>query len=89
MEGNNSLNNTLSNGITSSIISNNAHKDFLSVKTLVAITLLLVYTISAPIFEKIHFHYIHESGVSMILGMLVTLVAMLVSPDVKIINYFI
>jgi hypothetical protein len=74
---NTDLNNTIPNVLGSE------HKEFLSVKTLVAITLLLVYTISAPVFERIHFHYIHESGVSMILGMVVTLIAMIVSPDVN------
>lgn len=57
---------------------------FLSAKTLVAIVILLIYTVSTPIFEKIKFHYIHESGICMILGLLVGVIAVLFNPNVKI-----
>lgn len=56
---------------------------FLSTQTLIAILLLLVYTIASPIFEKLHFHYMHESGISMILGLLVAGVATLIRPEVS------
>jgi len=59
------------------------HLNFLSAKTLIAIIILLVHTIASPIFEKFHFHYIHESGISMLLGMIVGLVSIIVSPNVR------
>ena len=45
----------------------------LSLQVLLAIILLVLYVIAAPIFEKIHFHYMHESGVVMLLGIGITL----------------
>jgi uncharacterized membrane protein len=57
--------------------------NFLSAKTLIVILILLVHTIASPIFEKFQFHYIHESGISMLLGMIVGLVSMVVSPNVN------
>lgn len=59
-------------------------ENFLSAKSLIAIIILVVHTIAAPIFEKLHFHYIHESGISMLLGMIVGLVALVISPTVII-----
>jgi hypothetical protein len=56
----------------------------LSLETLIAIIILLIYTISAPLFEKYHFHYMHESGMCMLLGACITLLAMIISPDVNI-----
>jgi hypothetical protein len=58
------------------------HGSFLSMRTLVAILILVIYTIATPIFEKINFHYIHESGICMILGCLVGLISMLINPSV-------
>jgi hypothetical protein len=55
---------------------------FLSAQTLIAILLLLVYTVASPIFEKLNFHYMHESGISMILGLLVAGIATLIKPEV-------
>lgn len=54
----------------------------LSLETLLAILILLIYTISAPLFEKYHFHYLHESGVCMIIGVVVATLAMIVNPEV-------
>ena len=54
---------------------NNEHtleNAFLSLQTLIAIIMLLMYTIAAPLFEKYHFHYMHESGVCMIIGVIIT-----------------
>lgn len=56
-------------------MSEEEHGDFLSSKTTVAIILLIIYTISTPIFDKIHFHYVHESGIIMILGLLIGVIA--------------
>jgi hypothetical protein len=65
------------------------HQEFsegghLTFETLLAIIILLIYTISAPLFETIHFHYMHESGVIMLLGLAITLVAMVYNPEVII-----
>lgn len=57
-------------------------KGHLSLETLIAIIILLIYTISAPVFEKIHFHYMHESGMCMIIGVIITLIASVISPNV-------
>ena len=45
----------------------------LSLQVLLAVILLVLYVIAAPIFEKVHFHYMHESGVVMLLGIAITL----------------
>lgn len=65
------------------------HQEFsegghLTFEVLLAIIILLIYTISAPLFETIHFHYMHESGVIMLLGLAITLVAMVYNPEVII-----
>ena len=44
-----------------------------SLQVLLAVILLVLYVIAAPIFEKINFHYMHESGVVMLLGIGITL----------------
>lgn len=77
---NNHTGNNSSSVISVQPTSNSGHASFLSAKTLIAIIILLIYTISNSIFEKLHFHYIHESGVCMILGFLVGLISMLVNP---------
>lgn len=56
--------------------------EILSFKTLIAVFILFLYTISAPIFEKMNIKYIHESGMSMIIGVTVTIIAMIINPDV-------
>jgi hypothetical protein len=63
----------------------NQSHGFLSLQTLVAICILLIYTIAAPLFEKYHFHYMHESGVCMIIGVVITMMAMIINPDVILI----
>jgi hypothetical protein len=55
----------------------------LSLETLLAILILLFYTISAPLFEKYHFHYMHESGLCMIIGIVISVLAMIISPEVR------
>ena len=52
----------------------------LNLVTLLAILILMIYTVSAPIFEKIHFHYMHESGLCMIIGVIVSLIAIFFDP---------
>jgi len=54
----------------------------LSRETLLAILILLFYTVSAPLFHKYHFHYMHESGICMIVGLVLSFIAKIVSPDV-------
>ena len=48
-------------------------EEHLSLQVLLAVILLVLYVIAAPIFEKTHFHYMHESGVVMLLGIGITL----------------
>ena len=47
----------------------------LSYKGVVAIIILIFYTIAAPIFQKFNFHYLHESGICMIVGTLIALIS--------------
>ena len=54
-----------------------------TLETLLFMLILFLYTISAPIFEKFKFHYMHESGMCMILGVIITLLLKLISPDVS------
>lgn len=37
---------------------------------LVAVFILILFTLAEPIFKKLHFHYIHESGLCMLIGLL-------------------
>lgn len=53
-----------------------------SITTLISVSILFFYTIAAPVFEKLHIEYVHESGLSMIIGLLVTLLAKFIYPDV-------
>jgi len=70
--------------------SNESHDShFLSLQTLIAIIMLLMYTIAAPLFEKYHFHYMHESGVCMIIGVIITLCAAIINPEVKLFFFYI
>ena len=55
-------------------------KNNLSFKTFIAIFLLLVYIISAPIFLKLKFYYLHQSGLCMLLGMLISLITRFIKP---------
>jgi len=52
----------------------------LNLVTLLAIIILMIYTVSAPIFEKVHFHYMHESGLCMIIGVVISLIAIFFDP---------
>jgi len=48
-------------------------EEHLSLQVLLAVILLVLYVIAAPVFEKVHFHYMHESGMVMLLGIAITL----------------
>ena len=54
---------------------NNSLSSTLSYKGVVAIVILIFYTIAAPIFQKLNFHYLHESGICMIIGTLIALIS--------------
>ena len=56
-------------------------EEHLTLEVLIAILVLVLYTIAAPIFEKYHFHYINESGLVMLLGILITLLIKIISPS--------
>ena len=64
-----------------SLLSNNTlteiegKEDRLSYKTVIAILILIFHTIATPIFHKINFYYIHESGICMILGFIIALIS--------------
>ena len=55
--------------------------EHLSLQVLLAVILLVLYIIAAPVFEKIHFHYMHESGVVMLRGIGITLMFKLFIPS--------
>ena len=54
--------------------------DDLNLVTLLAIIILMIYTVAAPILEKVHFHYMHESGLCMIIGVIISLIAVFFDP---------
>jgi len=58
-------------------------KAFISIKTLIVVLILLIYTIANPIFEKFNFFLIQESGVCMIIGALINFIAILINPKVR------
>ena len=61
--------------VNSNQSSKHSVSDTLSYKGVVAIIILIFYTIAAPIFQKFNFHYLHESGICMIVGTLIALVS--------------
>ena len=61
--------------------SNNSISSTLSYKGVVAIIILIFYTIAAPIFQKFNFHYLHESGICMIVGTLIALISKYIGND--------
>ena len=74
------INVTLNN---SAIEPTNEHlieNESLSLKTLLAVTILLIYIVSGKIFQKFNFHIMHESGLCMPIGMLVSAIAYYFSP---------
>ena len=61
--------------ISQSQSSKNSLSSTLSYKGVVAIIILIFYTIAAPIFQKFNFHYLHESGICMIVGTIIALIS--------------
>ena len=54
---------------------NHSISSTLSYKGVVALIILIFYTIAAPIFQKFNFHYLHESGICMIVGTIIALIS--------------
>lgn len=68
---------------TTTTTSNNVHlleKDSLSVKSLLAITILLTYITCGSVFKTLRINVIHESGLCMMLGIAISLIANLFNP---------
>ena len=61
-----------------------AEEGTLTIETLCAVLLLVVFVLCGPFFEKIHFHYAHESGITMLLGIVVTIIMQVIEPDVNL-----
>ena len=61
----------------------------LSYKGVVAIIILIFYTIAEPIFKKLNFHYLHESGICMIVGMIIALISKYVGNISDSLNNFV
>ena len=60
----------------------------LSTKTVTIGLIMLIYTTCSTIFSKLNFHYIHESSVCMLLGMLISLITWFTSNDTSnILNF--
>ena len=55
----------------------------LTTETLLAMILLIIFIVCGPVFEKLHFHYAHESGIVMILGLVITLIVNSFEPEVS------
>ena len=56
------------------------NRNNLNFKVLIAILLLLIYIVSAPIFLKLKFYLLHQSGLCMLLGMLISLITRFITP---------
>ena len=83
---NNTLEKTLEEITHNSNVSE-ADQSHLTLQTLLSICVLIVYTISSSLFTTYDFHYLSGSGICMIIGLLVTLISMIVNPEVyKLIN---
>ena len=67
----------------------NSLSSTLSYKGVVAIIILIFYTIAAPIFQKFNFHYLHESGICMIVGTLIALVSKYIGNSDDSLNTFV
>jgi len=59
------------------------HESHLTTETLIAMILLIVFIVCGPIFEKINFHYAHESGVVMICGIVISFIINSFNEDVS------
>ena len=54
--------------------------DNLTFKSLIFLSLLLIYIIGKQIFCKLNIYYLHESGICMILGMIISTISYFISP---------
>ena len=52
----------------------------LSAKSLIAVMIILIYIVAGPVFEKINFYFIHESGLCMLIGMTISVITYFISP---------
>ena len=59
----------------------------LSYKGVVAIIILIFYTVAAPIFKKFNFHYLHESGICMIVGTIIAIISKYVNMNDSLSNF--
>jgi hypothetical protein len=67
-----------------------SEESHLTTETLLAMILLIIFIVCGPLFEKLHFHYAHESGIVMIIGVVITLIVNYFDPEVSYFNiYFI
>jgi len=55
----------------------------LSSKSLLAVFILFIYTITSNVFSEIGFNYLHESGLVIILGAGLTFFVKLIYPEVN------
>jgi len=53
-----------------------------ALSSLILVIIFILYTISAPLFKVTHFHYIHESGICMMIGVVVTILGSIFVPEV-------
>ena len=61
----------------------------LSYRGVVAIIILIFYTIAAPIFQKLNFHYLHESGICMLVGTIIALLSKYIGNPNDSLNSFV
>ena len=67
----------------------NSVSSSLSYKGVMAIIILIFYTIAAPIFQKLNFHYLHESGICMIVGTIIALLSKYIGNTNDSLNNFV
>ena len=67
----------------------NSVSSSLSYKGVMAIIILIFYTIAAPIFQKLNFHYLHESGICMIVGTMIALLSKYIGNTNDSLNNFV
>ena len=67
----------------------NSVSSTLSYKGVVAIIILIFYTIAAPIFQKLNFHYLHESGICMLVGTIIAILSKYIGKTNDSLNNFV
>jgi hypothetical protein len=65
-----------------------SEESHLTTETLLAMILLIIFIVCGPLFEKLHFHYAHESGIVMIIGVVITLIVNFFDPEVSYFNIY-